>query len=384
MNLTVHASASAETRCDREILTLGCRSAKSKVLSARSTRRRGRGVRENAPHLFKGPLLLRSEVDELENARWKKKSLKDEEDRGSRGTHESMTHSRSRERGRRRWWVCAIIAAIMGTSNHGKGQTSAMLAMYIYMQMEFCLETGMGEDFKKQGAPRQRLLDLISKAQEWTAVADAGGPQKQAEVEFLQLQSTLSHADHDQGIEREEEDDATGSASTSKNTSESVIGWPPVGSFRKNLVSGSVEPSAESQNDNAEMKVKHENEKKTTKNLLVKINMDGVPIGRKVDLDVIDSYGRLSLAVEELFIGLLPVGSDNFGNASEKNEAAKETFRGLLDGSGEYRLVYEDNEGDKKLVGDVPWEDFIPKVKRLRVLKSIDVSTSPVTLPIKS
>lgn len=29
---------------------------------------------------------------------------------------------------------------------------------------------------------------------------------------------------------------------------------------------------------------------------------------------------------------------------------------GLLDGSGEYTLVYEDNEGDRMLVGDVPWK----------------------------
>lgn len=31
-------------------------------------------------------------------------------------------------------------------------------------------------------------------------------------------------------------------------------------------------------------------------------------------------------------------------------------FSGLIDGTGEYTLVYEDNEGDKVLVGDVPWE----------------------------
>lgn len=34
----------------------------------------------------------------------------------------------------------------------------------------------------------------------------------------------------------------------------------------------------------------------------------------------------------------------------------KKAFKGLLDGSGDYTLVYEDNEGDKMLVGDVPWE----------------------------
>jgi auxin-responsive protein IAA len=39
-------------------------------------------------------------------------------------------------------------------------------------------------------------------------------------------------------------------------------------------------------------------------------------------------------------------------NVEEKGRAIK----GLLDGSGEYTLVYEDDEGDKMLVGDVPWE----------------------------
>jgi auxin-responsive protein IAA len=29
---------------------------------------------------------------------------------------------------------------------------------------------------------------------------------------------------------------------------------------------------------------------------------------------------------------------------------------GLLDGKGEFTLTYEDNEGDKMLVGDVPWQ----------------------------
>lgn len=37
----------------------------------------------------------------------------------------------------------------------------------------------------------------------------------------------------------------------------------------------------------------------------MKINMDGVPIGRKVDLKAYDSYEKLSSAVDELFRGLL-------------------------------------------------------------------------------
>lgn len=41
------------------------------------------------------------------------------------------------------------------------------------------------------------------------------------------------------------------------------------------------------------------------KGLFVKINMDGVPIGRKVDLKAHDSYEKLSSSVDELFRGLL-------------------------------------------------------------------------------
>lgn len=41
------------------------------------------------------------------------------------------------------------------------------------------------------------------------------------------------------------------------------------------------------------------------KGLFVKINMDGVPIGRKVDLIAYDSYEKLSFVVDELFRGLL-------------------------------------------------------------------------------
>ncbi|GMH17642.1 hypothetical protein Nepgr_019483 [Nepenthes gracilis] len=97
--------------------------------------------------------------------------------------------------------------------------------------------------------------------------------------------------------------------------------------------------------------------------------MDGVPIGRKVNLNSFDSYEKLSFSVDELFRGLLAAQRD-----SSAGKEAKE-IRGLLDGSGEYTLVYEDNEGDRMLVGDVPWHMFVSNVKRLRVLKSSDLSS---------
>lgn len=90
-----------------------------------------------------------------------------------------------------------------------------------------------------------------------------------------------------------------------------VVGWPPIRSFRKNLATTSSNSKPTSQ---TESQTQHHNKvvagKKSIDNnygkgLFVKINMDGVPIGRKVDLKAYHSYENLSIAVDELFRGLL-------------------------------------------------------------------------------
>lgn len=180
-----------------------------------------------------------------------------------------------------------------------------------------------------------------------------------------------------------------------------MVGWPPIRSFRKNLASSSSlsKPSPESSSNNkvaVATNEKHADQSiNQKKGMFVKINMDGVPIGRKVDLKSIESYEKLSSAVDELFRGLL-VGNkdvprhclfsinllklyfayisktcepffccpylaqgDTFnggGIQKNKGEEGEKVITGLLDGSGEYTLVYEDNEGDRMLVGDVPWQ----------------------------
>ncbi|XP_047316988.1 auxin-responsive protein IAA18-like [Impatiens glandulifera] len=131
-----------------------------------------------------------------------------------------------------------------------------------------------------------------------------------------------------------------------------VVGWPPIRSSRKNLMK--TDPC-----DKVE---------KITKNgLFVKINMEGVAIGRKVDLKAYDSYEKLSSVVDELFRGLIAAQRDCSDHGEEKS------ITGLLDGSGEYTLVYEDNEGERVLVGDVPWNMFVCSVRRLRVIKTSQI-----------
>ncbi|KAI3917758.1 hypothetical protein MKW98_021520 [Papaver atlanticum] len=162
---------------------------------------------------------------------------------------------------------------------------------------------------------------------------------------------------------------------TSTAAAAPVVGWPPIRSYRKNLSNSATKPVSELEKG----KMPKENcvkmpENCRRKGLFVKINMDGVPIGRKVDIKAYDSYEKLSYAVDELFRSLLAAQRDASSCGIHNKKAEVKAITGLLDGGGEYTLVYEDNEGDRMLVGDVPWDMFASTVKRLRVLKSSELS----------
>lgn len=139
-------------------------------------------------------------------------------------------------------------------------------------------------------------------------------------------------------------------------------------SFRRNLAaskpSSSKEDGRASKDD--DVAVKGADEPAGRKGLFVKVNMDGVPIGRKVELKEDGSYADLSATVDKLFRSLLAAQRDA--------AAAPDAIAG-----GEYTLVYEDDEGDRMLVGDVPWQMFIVTAKRLRGLKSSDLPASSLT-----
>ncbi|XP_051223354.1 auxin-responsive protein IAA2 [Lolium perenne] len=153
-----------------------------------------------------------------------------------------------------------------------------------------------------------------------------------------------------------------------------VVGWPPVRSFRRNLAASKPSSSKEDGRGNQDVDVAVKagagDERVSRKGQFVKINMDGIPIGRKVELKEHGSYADLSAAVDNLFRGLL---------AAQRDLAATADGKLLAISGGEYTLVYEDDEGDRMLVGDVPWKMFIATAKRLRVLKSSDLSASSLT-----
>ncbi|MQL99425.1 hypothetical protein Taro_032154 [Colocasia esculenta] len=155
-----------------------------------------------------------------------------------------------------------------------------------------------------------------------------------------------------------------------------VVGWPPIRSFRKNLASSTSKPPSQPETGNPE---KSEKQKICSKGMFVKINMDGIPIGRKVDLKAYDSYEKLCSAVDELFRALLAAQREAPHLGAQDRQGPGQAITGLLDDSGEYTLVYEDTEGDVLLVGDVPWNMFVSAVKRLRVLKSSELPALSVS-----
>ncbi|KAG5600895.1 hypothetical protein H5410_032265 [Solanum commersonii] len=136
-------------------------------------------------------------------------------------------------------------------------------------------------------------------------------------------------------------------------TKAQVVGWPPVRSFRKNIMS-------QKGNNNVEISEKGE---KTI--AFVKVSMDGAPYLRKVDLKMYKSYQQLSDSLTKMFSSFTMGTYGSQGMIDFMNE------RKLMDvlNSSDYVPTYEDKDGDWMLVGDVPWQMFVDSCKRLRIMK---------------
>ncbi|KAL5068626.1 hypothetical protein RYX36_019513 [Vicia faba] len=135
-----------------------------------------------------------------------------------------------------------------------------------------------------------------------------------------------------------------------------VVGWPPVRSFRKNIV------NVQKSNNESEAE---KNTSGVGNGAFVKVSMDGAPYLRKVDLNLYKSYQELSDALAKMFSSFT---IDNCGSQVTKDFMNESKLIDLLNGS-DYVPTYEDKDGDWMLVGDVPWEMFVQSCKRLRIMK---------------
>ncbi|KAF7099631.1 hypothetical protein CFC21_101247 [Triticum aestivum] len=93
----------------------------------------------------------------------------------------------------------------------------------------------------------------------------------------------------------------------------------------------------------------------------VKVKMEGVPIGRKVDLSRHASYHQLPHTLRLMF----PSSTNHYGDPDVWEEPGR---HGCRRGRAPYAVTYEDGDGDWMLVGDAPWEDFARSARRLKIL----------------
>ncbi|KAL9239071.1 hypothetical protein vseg_013424 [Gypsophila vaccaria] len=165
-----------------------------------------------------------------------------------------------------------------------------------------------------------------------------------------------------------------------------VVGWPPIRSYRMNSMATQAKSLATAENnsqfnESKGKKLMYDAEDKGNANpkdkmaskssLFVKVNMDGVAIGRKVDLASHSSYESLACTLEEMFTK----SDDEKSNAEELNLMPKATIPSkLLDGTSDFVLTYEDKDGDWMLVGDVPWGMFVTSIKRLKIMRTSEAN----------
>lgn len=81
-----------------------------------------------------------------------------------------------------------------------------------------------------------------------------------------------------------------------------------------------------------------------------KVQMQGVAVGRAVDLTILDGYDELICELERMF-----------------------DIKGELQTRNKWAVVFTDDEGDMMLVGDDPWQEFCNMVRKICIYSSEEV-----------
>lgn len=83
--------------------------------------------------------------------------------------------------------------------------------------------------------------------------------------------------------------------------------------------------------------------------MYVKVKMEGVAIGRKVNLRLYDSYQVLAHDLVQMFTKYLNLDDNH---------------------STRFMILYQDKDGDWMLAGDVPWQTFMESVQRIEIQRN--------------
>ncbi|XVF02222.1 hypothetical protein REPUB_Repub04eG0157000 [Reevesia pubescens] len=131
-----------------------------------------------------------------------------------------------------------------------------------------------------------------------------------------------------------------------------VISWPQPNSQLKSSNTGYSRLAAEECDDEAEGVQSRE------RWAYVKVNMDGIMVGRKVCMLDLGGYSGLARQLEEMF------GSHTTSGLR------------LFEVESEFSLFYKDKEENWRNVGDVPWREFVERMKRLRISRKNEARLS--------
>ncbi|KAL2622700.1 hypothetical protein R1flu_002905 [Riccia fluitans] len=168
---------------------------------------------------------------------------------------------------------------------------------------------------------------------------------------------------------------STPSASTQRApAAPAAVGWPPLRSLNRRNLSvvpprpvPAETPAPPPRQSSTPASVSTTAVAGQSNSPFVKVNMDGYPVGRKVDLRINNSYEKLSQALDEMFRPQFETFLSG-QNGPNRITLPSDLKRNFLQGP-DFVLTYEDQDGDLMLVGDVPWTMFIENVKRLRIMK---------------
>ncbi|XP_042498844.1 auxin response factor 9-like isoform X2 [Macadamia integrifolia] len=82
----------------------------------------------------------------------------------------------------------------------------------------------------------------------------------------------------------------------------------------------------------------------------IKVQMQGIAVGRAVDLTALVGYDQLIIELEDMF-----------------------EIEGELRDRDKWQLVFTDDEGDMMLLGDDPWQEFVKMVRKIFICSSQQV-----------
>lgn len=158
----------------------------------------------------------------------------------------------------------------------------------------------------------------------------------------------INHSSNSQQVDRLTVQPLDGSAGI--NETHTPGNAPAVDSQQKSVVLKTSKEIIPKQSVVSPKEIRSKQSCSTTARSRIKVQMQGVAVGRAVDLTMFEEYDQLIDELEEMF-----------------------EIKGELRPRNKWEIVFTDDEGDMMLVGDDPWPEFCNMARRIFIWSSQDV-----------